>query len=112
MLFIQKNQISSIIFQAKKMKQSTFYKNLKKRWIEYIFNRQGYIFFLDKNKQKKVECSYYINQNNKIDEAFASGKGLKVVYKLIDGKHEEKIVIRIIMAASALMEHILVQHNT
>ncbi len=55
-----------------------------------IFNRQGYVFFPDKNKQKKGKCSYCVNQNNKIDEAFASGKGLKVVYKLIDGKHKEK----------------------
>ncbi|MGL9758572.1 MAG: hypothetical protein ACR5LA_07120 [Wolbachia sp.] len=55
-----------------------------------IFNKQGYVFFPDKNKQKKGECSYCVKRNDEIDEAFKSDKGLKVVYKLTDVEYKEK----------------------
>lgn len=55
-----------------------------------IFNKQGYVFFSDENKQEKGKCSYCVNKDSEINEAFQSGEGLKVVYKLIDGKHKEK----------------------
>ncbi|WP_341818442.1 hypothetical protein [Wolbachia endosymbiont (group B) of Ennomos erosarius] len=55
-----------------------------------IFNKQGYVFFPDENKQKKGECSYCVDESKgeKIDEYFDSGK-VKVVYKLIDTEHKE-----------------------
>ncbi len=49
-----------------------------------IFNKQGYVFFPDENKQEKGKCSYCVKRNDEIDKAFASDKGLKVVYKLTD----------------------------
>ncbi|MFP3015972.1 MAG: hypothetical protein ACEY3B_06900 [Wolbachia sp.] len=55
-----------------------------------IFNKQGYVFFPDDNKQEKGECSYCVKRNDKIDDAFKSNKGLKVVYKLTDVEHREK----------------------
>jgi hypothetical protein len=57
---------------------------------DIVFDKQGYVFFPDENKQEKGKCSYCVNENSKVNEAFQSGKGLKVVYKLIDGKREEK----------------------
>ncbi|WP_395463448.1 hypothetical protein [Wolbachia endosymbiont of Cantharis cryptica] len=55
-----------------------------------IFNKQGYVFFPDENKQKKGECSYCVKKDSKIDEKLKSGEGLKVVYKLIDTEHKEQ----------------------
>ncbi|WP_265021638.1 hypothetical protein [Wolbachia endosymbiont (group A) of Icerya purchasi] len=49
-----------------------------------IFNKQGYVFFPDNNKQEKGECSYCVKRNDEIDDTFKSSKGLKVVYKLTD----------------------------
>ncbi|MDM8335459.1 hypothetical protein [Wolbachia pipientis] len=57
---------------------------------EIIFNRQGYVFFPEKNMQEKGKCSYCVNKNDEIDAAFQSGTGLKVVYKLMDAKHGER----------------------
>ncbi|NSM56696.1 hypothetical protein HET73_04555 [Wolbachia endosymbiont of Atemnus politus] len=57
---------------------------------DIVFDKQGYVFFPDENKQERRKCSYCVNENSKVNEAFQSGKGLKVVYKLIDGKREEK----------------------
>jgi hypothetical protein len=54
-----------------------------------IFNKQGYIFFPDGNKQEKGKCSYCVTRNDEIDNAFKSSKGLKVVYKLTDVEHKE-----------------------
>lgn len=55
-----------------------------------IFNKQGYVFFPDDNKQEKGKCSYCVKRNDEIDDAFKSNKGLKVVYKLTDVEHREK----------------------
>ncbi|MGL5028550.1 MAG: hypothetical protein ACRC6C_00135, partial [Wolbachia pipientis] len=55
-----------------------------------MFNKQGYVFFPDDNKQEKGKCSYCVKRNDKIDDAFKSNKGLKVVYKLTDVEHREK----------------------
>ncbi|MDE5066938.1 hypothetical protein OZD63_02425 [Wolbachia endosymbiont of Drosophila leontia] len=55
-----------------------------------MFNKQGYVFFPDDNKQEKGKCSYCVKRNDKIDDAFKSDKGLKVVYKLTDVEHREK----------------------
>ncbi|MDE5061569.1 MULTISPECIES: hypothetical protein [Wolbachia] len=55
-----------------------------------IFNKQGYVFFPDDNKQEKGKCSYCVKRNDEIDNAFKSSKGLKVVYKLTDVEHREK----------------------
>ncbi|GFQ82674.1 nudix hydrolase domain-containing protein [Trichonephila clavata] len=55
-----------------------------------IFNKQGYVFFPDENKQEKGKCSYCVKRNDEIDDAFKSNKGLKVVYKLTDVEHREK----------------------
>lgn len=49
-----------------------------------IFNKQGYVFFSDEDKQEKGKCSYCVTRNDEIDDAFKSSKGLKVVYKLTD----------------------------
>ncbi|MGL9779110.1 MAG: hypothetical protein ACR5K5_02465 [Wolbachia sp.] len=54
-----------------------------------IFNKQGYVFFPDDNKQEKGKCSYCVTRNDEIDDAFKSSKGLKVVYKLTDVEHKE-----------------------
>lgn len=55
-----------------------------------IFNKQGYVFFPDNNKQEKGKCSYCVKRNDEIDDTFKSSKGLKVVYKLTDVEHREK----------------------
>ncbi|NEV49752.1 hypothetical protein EUZ93_04715 [Wolbachia pipientis] len=55
-----------------------------------IFNKQGYVFFPDDNKQEKGKYSYCVKRNDEIDDAFKSNKGLKVVYKLTDVEHREK----------------------
>ncbi len=55
-----------------------------------IFNKQGYVFFPDENKQEKGKCSYCVKRNDEIDDTFKSSKGLKVVYKLTDVEHREK----------------------
>ncbi|MBA8756541.1 hypothetical protein HCR15_05820 [Wolbachia pipientis] len=55
-----------------------------------MFNKQGYVFFPDDNKQERGKCSYCVKRNDKIDDAFKSNKGLKVVYKLTDVEHREK----------------------
>lgn len=55
-----------------------------------IFNKQGYVFFPEENKQEKGKCSYCVKRNDEIDDAFKSSKGLKVVYKLTDVEHREK----------------------
>ncbi|QOD38585.1 hypothetical protein [Candidatus Wolbachia massiliensis] len=58
---------------------------------EIIFNKQGYVFFPDKNKQEKGKCSYCVDESKdeKIDDYFDSGK-VKVVYKLTDVEYREK----------------------
>ncbi|WP_264703938.1 hypothetical protein [Wolbachia endosymbiont (group A) of Volucella inflata] len=48
-----------------------------------IFNKQGYVFFPDENKQEKGKCSYCVNYDKDIDEQFTNNK-VKVVYKLTD----------------------------
>ncbi|WP_423349111.1 hypothetical protein [Wolbachia sp. wLmal] len=53
-----------------------------------IFNKQGYVFFPDENKQEKGKCSYCVNYDKDIDEQFTNNK-VKVVYKLIDTEHKE-----------------------
>ncbi|WP_425385956.1 hypothetical protein [Wolbachia endosymbiont (group A) of Barypeithes pellucidus] len=59
-------------------------------WLDKIvFNKQGYVFFPDENKQEKGKCSYCVKRNDEIDDAFKSSKGLKVVYKLTDVEHKE-----------------------
>ncbi|WCR57614.1 hypothetical protein [Wolbachia endosymbiont of Ctenocephalides felis wCfeJ] len=51
---------------------------------DMIFNKQGYVFFPDKNRQEKGKCSYCVERDNEVKGAFESGTGLKVVYKLTD----------------------------
>ncbi|WP_250295367.1 hypothetical protein [Wolbachia endosymbiont of Oedothorax gibbosus] len=63
-------------------------KEPQNRLDKIIFNKQGYVFFPDENKQKKGECSYCVNYDKDIDEQFANNK-VKVVYKLIDTEHKE-----------------------
>ncbi len=65
-------------------------KRLQDQLDKIIFNKQGYVFFPDDNKQEKGKCSYCVKRNDEIDKAFKSGKGLKVVYKLTDVEHREK----------------------
>ncbi|WP_265017447.1 hypothetical protein [Wolbachia endosymbiont (group A) of Epistrophe grossularia] len=65
-------------------------KRLQDHLDKIIFNKQGYVFFPDDNKQEKGKCSYCVKRNDEIDKAFKSGKGLKVVYKLTDVEHREK----------------------
>ncbi|MFP3021155.1 MAG: hypothetical protein ACEY3F_07675 [Wolbachia sp.] len=65
-------------------------KEPQNRLDKIIFNKQGYVFFPDENKQEKGKCSYCVKRNDEIDEAFKSGKGLKVVYKLMDVGHREE----------------------
>ncbi|WP_374698492.1 hypothetical protein [Wolbachia endosymbiont (group B) of Limnophora tigrina] len=55
-----------------------------------IFNKQGYVFFPDENKQEKGKCSYCVDRDKDIDEQFTNNK-VKVVYKLIDAEHKEVI---------------------
>lgn len=55
-----------------------------------IFNKQGYVFFPEENKQEKGKCSYCVKRNDEIDDAFKSSKGLKVVYKLMNAEHREE----------------------
>lgn len=54
-----------------------------------IFNKQGYVFFPDENKQGKGKCSYCVNYDKDIDEQFTNNK-VKVVYKLMNAGHREK----------------------
>ncbi|WP_410541744.1 hypothetical protein [Wolbachia endosymbiont (group A) of Agelastica alni] len=63
-------------------------KEPQNRLDKIIFNKQGYVFFPDENKQKKGECSYCVNYDKDIDEQFTNNK-VKVVYKLIDTEHKE-----------------------
>ncbi|WP_341820913.1 hypothetical protein [Wolbachia endosymbiont (group A) of Myopa testacea] len=48
-----------------------------------VFNKQGYVFFPDDNKQEKGKCSYCVDYDKDIDEKFINNK-VKVVYKLTD----------------------------
>ncbi|WP_265036370.1 hypothetical protein [Wolbachia endosymbiont (group A) of Anomoia purmunda] len=58
-------------------------------WLDQIiFNKQGYVFFPDENKQEKGKCSYCVDHDKDIDEKFINNK-VKVVYKLIDTEHKE-----------------------
>ncbi|OWZ25261.1 hypothetical protein [Wolbachia endosymbiont of Wuchereria bancrofti] len=59
-------------------------KRPQKQLDKMIFNKQGYVFFPDENKQGKEKCSYCVEKNDEVDKAFASNKGLKVVYRLTD----------------------------
>lgn len=54
-----------------------------------IFNKQGYVFFPDENKQGEGKCSYCVNYDKDIDEQFTNNK-VKVVYKLMNAEHREK----------------------
>ncbi|WP_353286806.1 hypothetical protein [Wolbachia endosymbiont (group A) of Anthophora plumipes] len=65
-------------------------KRLQDQLDKIIFNKQGYVFFPDDNKQEKGKCSYCVKRNDEIDDAFKSSKGLKIVYKLTDVEHREK----------------------
>ncbi|MDR2831734.1 MAG: hypothetical protein LBV62_02360 [Rickettsiales bacterium] len=58
-----------------------------------IFNKLGYIFFPEENKQEKGKCNYCVDEGKgeKIDDYFMQNK-VKVVYKLTgtDVEHEEE----------------------
>ncbi|WP_353288806.1 hypothetical protein [Wolbachia endosymbiont (group A) of Pogonocherus hispidulus] len=64
-------------------------KRLQDQLDKIIFNKQGYVFFPDDNKQEKGKCSYCVDYDKDIDEKFINNK-VKVVYKLIDVEHREK----------------------
>ncbi|WP_341812085.1 hypothetical protein [Wolbachia endosymbiont (group A) of Conops quadrifasciatus] len=63
-------------------------KRLQDQLDKIIFNKQGYVFFPDENKQEKGKCSYCVDYDKDIDEKFINNK-VKVVYKLIDTEHKE-----------------------
>ncbi|WP_353275853.1 hypothetical protein [Wolbachia endosymbiont (group A) of Pipizella viduata] len=64
-------------------------KRLQDQLDKIIFNKQGYVFFPDDNKQEKGKCSYCVDYDKDIGEKFINNK-VKVVYKLIDVEHREK----------------------
>ncbi|WP_264328718.1 hypothetical protein [Wolbachia endosymbiont (group A) of Andrena hattorfiana] len=64
-------------------------KRLQDQLDKIIFNKQGYVFFPNDNKQEKGKCSYCVDYDKDIDEKFINNK-VKVVYKLIDVEHREK----------------------
>ncbi|WP_265033118.1 hypothetical protein [Wolbachia endosymbiont (group A) of Sicus ferrugineus] len=64
-------------------------KRLQDQLDKIIFNKQGYVFFPDDNKQEKGKCSYCVDYDKDINEKFINNK-VKVVYKLIDVEHREK----------------------
>ncbi|WP_375316505.1 hypothetical protein [Wolbachia endosymbiont (group A) of Colletes cunicularius] len=64
-------------------------KRLQDQLDKIIFNKQGYVFFPDDNKQEKGKCSYCVDYDKDIDEKFINNK-VKVVYKLTDVEYKEK----------------------
>lgn len=74
---------------SKKREIVDLLKKIQDQLDKIIFNKQGYVFFPDDNKQEKGKCSYCVTRNDEIDDAFKSSKGLKVVYKLTDVEHKE-----------------------
>ncbi|QKX03213.1 hypothetical protein GOY07_03520 [Wolbachia endosymbiont of Litomosoides sigmodontis] len=69
---------------SKKREIVDLLKRPQKQLDEMIFDKQGYIFFPEENEQEKKKCSYCVKRDDEIDKAFASDKGLRIVYKLVD----------------------------